>query len=185
MVLARERDHCTIVTGSFWLLDGSKKVRLTNRWPRMDQRLETWYSRILAHQGLHTGRSWWIGTNNILYDKKLIKNLSSPEKNVSGLSTTHMISSIRFLGFYSSLCNQRYLDSPRRWKPLHFLSMVISAAGVTLLLISRAHYTIDVIISYWISTRVFWIYHTLAAFPNLRVCFFNFINKDWPFQMAK
>ncbi|VDM96479.1 unnamed protein product [Thelazia callipaeda] len=58
--------------------------------------------------------------------------------------------------------------SPRRWKPLHFLSIVISGAGVILLLISRAHYTIDVIISYWISTRVFWTYHTLAAFPNLR-----------------
>uniref|UniRef100_A0AAF5PHQ7 Sphingomyelin synthase-like domain-containing protein n=2 Tax=Wuchereria bancrofti TaxID=6293 RepID=A0AAF5PHQ7_WUCBA len=58
--------------------------------------------------------------------------------------------------------------SPRRWKPLHLFSIMVSAAGVVLLLISRAHYTIDVIISYWISTRVFWIYHTLAAFPNLR-----------------
>lgn len=58
--------------------------------------------------------------------------------------------------------------SPQRWKPLHFFSIMVSAAGVILLLISRAHYTIDVIISYWISTRVFWTYHTLAAFPNLR-----------------
>ncbi|CAG9534839.1 unnamed protein product [Cercopithifilaria johnstoni] len=58
--------------------------------------------------------------------------------------------------------------SPRHWKPLHFFSIMVSTAGVVLLLISRAHYTIDVIISYWISTRVFWTYHTLAAFPSLR-----------------
>ncbi|VDN55767.1 unnamed protein product [Dracunculus medinensis] len=62
--------------------------------------------------------------------------------------------------------------SPRRWKPLHFLSILISMVGVILLLISRGHYTIDVIISYWISTRIFWIYHTLAACSNLRVILF-------------
>ncbi|VDM45304.1 unnamed protein product [Toxocara canis] len=63
--------------------------------------------------------------------------------------------------------------SPRRWKPLHFLSLMVSAAGVILLLISRGHYSIDVIISYWISTRVFWTYHTLAAYPNLKASKFH------------
>uniref|UniRef100_F1LAD0 Phosphatidylcholine:ceramide cholinephosphotransferase 1 n=1 Tax=Ascaris suum TaxID=6253 RepID=F1LAD0_ASCSU len=58
--------------------------------------------------------------------------------------------------------------SPRRWKPLHFFSLMVSMAGVVLLLISRGHYSIDVIISYWISTRVFWTYHTLAAYPSLK-----------------
>ncbi|VDK76663.1 unnamed protein product [Onchocerca ochengi] len=62
--------------------------------------------------------------------------------------------------------------SPRRWKPLHFFSIMVSTAGVILLLISRAHYTIDVIISYWVTTRIFWTYHTLAAIPSLRVCFY-------------
>ncbi|VBB28003.1 unnamed protein product [Acanthocheilonema viteae] len=71
--------------------------------------------------------------------------------------------------------------SPRRWKPLHFFSIMVAAAGVLLLLISRAHYTIDVIISYWISTRVFWTYHTLAAFPSLRV--FSFVDFKIDFQL--
>jgi len=66
----------------------------------------------------------------------------------------------------SSLFIREY--SPRRWRILHVLSFLISTVGVVLLLVSKAHYTVDVIIAYWISTRVFWIYHTMAAFPVLR-----------------
>ncbi|KAI6224417.1 hypothetical protein M3Y99_01398500 [Aphelenchoides fujianensis] len=40
--------------------------------------------------------------------------------------------------------------------------------GVVCLLISRGHYTVDVVIAYWITTRVFWQYHTLASFAVLR-----------------
>lgn len=70
---------------------------------------------------------------------------------------------------------------------MHLFSIMVSAVGVALLLISRAHYTIDVIISYWISTRVFWTYHTLAAFPSLRVCFIvtNGIYHYFPCHFAK
>ncbi len=60
-------------------------------------------------------------------------------------------------------------DSPRRWWLLHTIAWILSATGVTLLLLSRGHYTVDVLIAYWITTRVFWIYHTLAAYPILKV----------------
>uniref|UniRef100_A0A7E4VJG6 PAP2_C domain-containing protein n=1 Tax=Panagrellus redivivus TaxID=6233 RepID=A0A7E4VJG6_PANRE len=58
--------------------------------------------------------------------------------------------------------------SPRNWKILHFASAIASFTGVVLLLISRGHYTVDVIISYWICTRVFWQYHTMAGIAVLR-----------------
>uniref|UniRef100_A0A0N4Z375 PAP2_C domain-containing protein n=1 Tax=Parastrongyloides trichosuri TaxID=131310 RepID=A0A0N4Z375_PARTI len=58
--------------------------------------------------------------------------------------------------------------SPKRWRSLHLLTMLIAIIGIGLLLISRGHYSIDVVISYWITTRIFWEYHTLAANPNLR-----------------
>uniref|UniRef100_A0A914UP58 Sphingomyelin synthase-like domain-containing protein n=1 Tax=Plectus sambesii TaxID=2011161 RepID=A0A914UP58_9BILA len=58
--------------------------------------------------------------------------------------------------------------SPRRWWLLHNISWLLSASGVLLLLLSRGHYTVDVLIAYWISTRVFWIYHTCAAYPALK-----------------
>lgn len=60
------------------------------------------------------------------------------------------------------------VDSPRRWKLLHYMAMVFSVVGVTCLLVSRGHYTIDVIVAYWITTRVFWQYHTMANVWLLR-----------------
>lgn len=71
------------------------------------------------------------------------------------------------LNFKSDKIN--FIDSPKNWKLLHYSSMIASASGVILLLISRGHYTIDVIVSYWITTRVFWQYHTMAGIAVLRV----------------
>ena len=58
--------------------------------------------------------------------------------------------------------------SPRRWVLLHYASMAIGIAGVVTLLIARGHYSIDVVIAYWITTRIWWIFHTLAKNPNLK-----------------
>ncbi|KAF7629156.1 PAP2_C domain-containing protein [Meloidogyne graminicola] len=72
--------------------------------------------------------------------------------------------------------------SPRRWIPLHFLAFFFSSLGVLSLLFSRGHYSIDVIIAYWITTRIFWYYHTLADFPDFRHGFHGrnrFVNVIW------
>uniref|UniRef100_A0A915MVK2 Sphingomyelin synthase-like domain-containing protein n=1 Tax=Meloidogyne javanica TaxID=6303 RepID=A0A915MVK2_MELJA len=72
--------------------------------------------------------------------------------------------------------------SPRRWLPLHILAFAFSSVGVLSLLFSRGHYSIDVIIAYWITTRIFWFYHTLADFDELRHSFNGrnrFVNVIW------
>uniref|UniRef100_A0A0N5C1U8 PAP2_C domain-containing protein n=1 Tax=Strongyloides papillosus TaxID=174720 RepID=A0A0N5C1U8_STREA len=58
--------------------------------------------------------------------------------------------------------------SPRRWKYIHFVTWPLTFTNILFLLISRGHYTIDVAISYWLTTRLFWEYHTFAANPYLR-----------------
>ncbi|KAL3070829.1 hypothetical protein niasHT_037805 [Heterodera trifolii] len=58
--------------------------------------------------------------------------------------------------------------SPRRWRLLHLGALCLASVGVLSLLFSRGHYSIDVIIAYWVATRLFWIYHTLADLPALR-----------------
>merc|ERR1719288_120324 len=75
--------------------------------------------------------------------------------------------------------------SPRGWFLLHYASMVTSIAGVVTLLLARGHYSIDVIIAYWVTTRIWWIFHTLANNANLKeVDGFgenpnNFLKKLW------
>ena len=53
-------------------------------------------------------------------------------------------------------------DSPRTFTALHWFSFLTSMSGVTFLMIGRGHYTIDIILAYFVSTRLWWIYHTLA-----------------------
>jgi shingomyelin synthase len=65
-----------------------------------------------------------------------------------------------------------FKDSPRRWYLLHWASWLMGAVGVLMVLIAHGHYTIDVIIAYLVTTRLFWIYHTLANNVYLKVSFF-------------
>ncbi|VDD87390.1 unnamed protein product [Enterobius vermicularis] len=56
---------------------------------------------------------------------------------------------------------------------LHFLSILVSLSGAIFLILSRGHYTVDVVLSYWITTRAFWIYHTLVSYSALKACWYR------------
>jgi len=51
---------------------------------------------------------------------------------------------------------------PPKIKLLHWLSYTMFLAGIIALLTGRGHYTIDVILGYWVLTRVWSIYHALV-----------------------
>ena len=38
----------------------------------------------------------------------------------------------------------------------------LSCTGVICVIISRGHYLIDILVAYYVTTRVFWMYHTMA-----------------------
>jgi len=59
--------------------------------------------------------------------------------------------------------------SPQNLHLLHILSMTMSASGIMMLLLARVHYSIDCLISYWITSRVWWTYHTIANEQNLKI----------------
>lgn len=70
--------------------------------------------------------------------------------------------------------------SPRRFFVLHWTSLVVSLLGVILLLIARGHYSIDCILAYYVTTRLWWIYHTLAHNNNLKTRgTHNFLANMW------
>ena len=53
-------------------------------------------------------------------------------------------------------------------RALHTLSLLLSLLGVIFLLLGRGHYTIDVILAYYVTTRLWWNYHTVANNNTLR-----------------
>ena len=53
-------------------------------------------------------------------------------------------------------------DSPKRWFLLHYATFCLSFAGILFLVLARGHYSIDVVVAYWITTRLWYIYHTMT-----------------------
>lgn len=61
------------------------------------------------------------------------------------------------------------LDSPKRCLLIHWLTGLMALVGVIMVLVAHGHYTVDVLIAYYVTTRLWYIYHTLANNINLKV----------------
>lgn len=68
----------------------------------------------------------------------------------------------RSLYYYYHLFCVDYPDSPRRISALQWISWLFALVGVFMVLLAHGHYTIDVLIAYYVTTRLFWTYHTLT-----------------------
>ncbi|KAM9808847.1 phosphatidylcholine:ceramide cholinephosphotransferase 1-like isoform 1-T3 [Syngnathus typhle] len=76
--------------------------------------------------------------------------------------------------------------SPRRFWWYHWFCWTLSAVGVFCILLAHDHYTVDVVVAYFITTRLFWWYHTMANQQSLKeTSQSNFFSRVWwyrPFQ---
>ncbi|XP_019594241.2 phosphatidylcholine:ceramide cholinephosphotransferase 1 [Rhinolophus sinicus] len=52
--------------------------------------------------------------------------------------------------------------SPRRLWWYHWICWLLSVVGIFCILLAHDHYTVDVVVAYYITTRLFWWYHTMA-----------------------
>ncbi|CAG9861212.1 unnamed protein product [Phyllotreta striolata] len=67
---------------------------------------------------------------------------------------------------------------------VHWLYRSLAFAGILMLELAHAHYFIDVIIAYYMTTRVFWTYHTIANNEELKTAGeTNFYSRAWWFQI--
>eukprot|EP00092_Neocalanus_flemingeri_P036709 GFUD01039965.1.p1 GENE.GFUD01039965.1~~GFUD01039965.1.p1 ORF type:complete len:346 (-),score=108.89 GFUD01039965.1:17-1054(-) len=64
---------------------------------------------------------------------------------------------------------REYSPRTNRFLVFHLLSFVLSVTGVAMLLVSRGHYSIDCLVAYWVTSRVWWTYHTMASNHNLKL----------------
>lgn len=56
--------------------------------------------------------------------------------------------------------------SPRGLVILRYISTPITFLGIAALVVSGGHYTMDVLIAYWLTTHVFWGYHQMFELPR-------------------
>ncbi|XP_042257744.1 phosphatidylcholine:ceramide cholinephosphotransferase 2-like [Thunnus albacares] len=69
--------------------------------------------------------------------------------------------------------------SPRWMWWYHWFCWLLSASGVVCILIGHEHYSIDVVIGYFVTTRTFWWYHTMANTHTLRHAPSNYLSRTW------
>ena len=71
-------------------------------------------------------------------------------------------------------------DSPSRYVVLHWLSWLISLTGICGLVVARGHYSIDVVLAYFVTSRLWWIYHAMATTEKLKYrSQDNFLARAW------
>jgi phosphatidylethanolamine phospholipase C len=57
--------------------------------------------------------------------------------------------------------------SPASWHGFHIFSWLLNLFGCFLVLCSKEHYTLDVSLAFFISSRMFWAYHEQAGHPHV------------------
>ncbi|XP_048843454.1 phosphatidylcholine:ceramide cholinephosphotransferase 1 [Brienomyrus brachyistius] len=70
--------------------------------------------------------------------------------------------------------------SPKRFWWYHWICWTLSVVGIFCILLAHDHYTVDVVVAYYITTRLFWWYHTMANQEALKKpSMGNFFSRVW------
>jgi shingomyelin synthase len=77
---------------------------------------------------------------------------------LQGNSDGYLCGDLMFSGHtlqYGVNCYMMHRYTPHAWWPVKHLSTLIAATGMVFMVISRSHYTVDVVVAYWLSTGLF------------------------------
>ncbi|XP_062387270.1 phosphatidylcholine:ceramide cholinephosphotransferase 2 [Sardina pilchardus] len=69
--------------------------------------------------------------------------------------------------------------SPRSFWWYHLMCWLLSAVGVVCILVAHEHYSVDVVVAYFITSRLFYWYHTMANVQALRSSPNNYLTHTW------
>ncbi|CAH2062709.1 unnamed protein product, partial [Iphiclides podalirius] len=71
--------------------------------------------------------------------------------------------------------------SPKKLWPVHWAMWGSALLGVSFVLLAHGHYTVDVVIAYYVTTRLFWTFHSLLVTPHRSGGGYNqyMIQREW------
>jgi len=79
----------------------------------------------------------------------------------------------------------REYTSKRLWV-LHWFYVLSTFAGVCFLMLGRGHYSIDVLIAYWITTRLWYLIHSMASYAPLKQSSqLNYFSRIWWWRLFR
>jgi len=108
-------------------------------------------------------------TSALDYTKRVLTIISGGGLSING---KHIYCGDYIFSGHTMTLTMGYLTikqySPRRFILLHWASFLTSLCGIVFLLLARGHYTIDVLLAYYVTSRIWWVYHTLAHNQQLK-----------------
>ncbi|XP_055304599.1 phosphatidylcholine:ceramide cholinephosphotransferase 1-like isoform X2 [Sitodiplosis mosellana] len=128
------------------------------------------------------------GTSIVIVAKRVFQLMSGLGLSINGKHTycgDYIYSGHTVMLVLGYLVISEYL--PRRISSLQWVSWTMAAVGVFMVLLAHGHYTIDVLIAYYITTRLFWTYHTLTnnAFLIKHAGANNYLAREWWFKWSR
>ncbi|MEE6508412.1 hypothetical protein FKM82_021010 [Ascaphus truei] len=145
----------------------------------------TMYVTTLPVPGMHFQCAPKLNGDSYAKVQRILRLISGGGLTITG---SHILCGDFLFSGHTVILTMTYLFikeySPRHFWWYHLVCWILSAAGVICILVAHEHYTVDVIIAYFITTRLFWWYHAMANEKGLKTSSpTNFLSRVWWFPV--
>ncbi|XP_066576761.1 phosphatidylcholine:ceramide cholinephosphotransferase 2 [Amia ocellicauda] len=140
----------------------------------------TMYITTLPVPGMHMNCAPKLHGNSQAKIQRILRLISGGGLSITG---SHMMCGDFLYSGHTVMLTLTYLFikeySPRRFWWYHLVCWLLSAVGVVCILIAHEHYSVDVVVAYFITSRLFWWYHTMANMQALKTSPNNYLTHTW------
>ncbi|XP_067101588.1 phosphatidylcholine:ceramide cholinephosphotransferase 1 [Osmerus mordax] len=144
-------------------------------------RCVTMYITTLPVPGMHFKCSPKLFGDRLSQMRRVMQMIAGGGLTITG--SHHMCGDYLYSG-HTVMLTLTYLFireySPKRFWWYHWICWALCAVGLFCILLAHDHYSIDVVVAYYITTRLFWWYHTMANQQVLKEASqSNFLARVW------
>ncbi|XP_063290197.1 phosphatidylcholine:ceramide cholinephosphotransferase 1 [Pelobates fuscus] len=144
----------------------------------------TMYVTTLPVPGMHFNCSPKLSGNWEAQSSRILKMIAGGGLSITGSHT--MCGDYLYSG-HTVMLTLTYMFikeySTRRFWWYHWICWSLSVVGIFCILLAHDHYTVDVVVAYYITSRTFWSYHTMANHQVLKEASpANLLSRVWWFK---